>query len=73
MLVAAVIGGYLGTVLAGRVPSTMLRRFVIVFGVIMMAVLLGRGMVGVGLSRLKHRYGQPAPSKQGAMDKGSTT
>ena len=41
-LVAAAVGGYLGTVVAGRVPSMMLRRFVIGFGVIMMAVFLGR-------------------------------
>ena len=30
-------------------------------------------MVVIGLSRLKHRYGQYAPLKQGATDKGLTT
>jgi len=42
MLVAAVIGGYLGAVLARRVPSTALRRFVIAFGFAMTAVFFGR-------------------------------
>ncbi|MGI4951018.1 MAG: hypothetical protein ACRYGM_04375 [Janthinobacterium lividum] len=41
-LVAAVIGGYLGSVLPGRVPRIMLRRFVIVVGMVMMAVFLGK-------------------------------
>ena len=42
MLIAAVIGGYFGAVLARRVPGTVLRRFVIAFGLATTAVFFGR-------------------------------
>jgi len=41
-LVAAVIGGYFGAVLARRLPGTVLRRFVVAFGVAVTAVFFGR-------------------------------
>lgn len=42
MLIAAVIGGYFGAVLAHRVPGKVLRRFVIAFSGATTAVFFGR-------------------------------
>jgi len=42
MLVAAIVGGYLGAILARRVPSPTLRAFVLAFGVLMTGVFFWR-------------------------------